>query len=243
MKNFLDVLDQLKAVLKEFNLESGDVLYRGHSKNAYTLVPSLLRAKPDTEDERAFFSECLIQGRSILPNEGLTWRMMSVFQHYGIPTRLLDWSDSFATALYFALAADCSHPHIWIANPFGHNQACTRIADDSIITIGVDPFPEYTECFLSGPNCSSWPSSAGAPIFMEIPWTTDRVRAQRGYFSAHFNNEPLDRIAGKCARRIDIPEGAIPDARWFLELAGVNDYSVFPDLHGLGLQLRKKYGL
>jgi hypothetical protein len=239
---FLAVLEEVATTLKELECDDpGDVLYRGHGSGEYRLVPGFLRRNLDRDDEKAFYSECLIQGRSILPNDGLSWRMLSVFQHYGIPTRLLDWTDSFAAALFFAIEGNHDQPHVWIVNPFLHNEAYTNAKTDTIVTIGVDSFPEYYDCFLSD-VAAEWPSSKKAPIFMEIPWATDRIRAQRGYFTAHCDRNPLDVGFGKWSRKISIPDAAIQGARSFLQLAGVNDYSVYPDLQGLGAYLKKKYG-
>jgi hypothetical protein len=237
---FFQVLAKLEEVTRQLQCDLDEALFRGHSRSSYRLVPTLLRKRLDPDDERDLFSTCLIQGRSILPDEGLTWRMLSVFQHHGIPTRLLDWSDSFAMALYFALQNKPQKAHIWVANPFLHNQDCALNIGDSTITIGVYPFPEYGECFLNG--STPWPSSTGSPIFIEIPWLSERVRAQRGYFTAHQIPAPLEITSEKWVRRIDIPQDAISDAWQFLKLAGVNDYSVFPDLHGLGAHVKKIYG-
>jgi len=35
-----------------------------------------------------------------------------------------------------------------------------------------------------------------------------------------------------CVRRLDIPPEPIPAGRAFLEIAGINDYSIFPTLNG-----------
>src|SRR5205814_8948586 len=52
-----------------------------------------------------------------LINESFPLRCLSVMQHYGVPTRLLDWTTDFWTAVYFACAGDPSkEAELWYYN-------------------------------------------------------------------------------------------------------------------------------
>lgn len=94
-------------------------VFRGQSNVNWKLEPSLCRMVPGCDEaiEIAEIEDMLLdrfcsQAHLHLPAEQiparrsdkLAWWML--MQHYGVPTRLLDWTKSFWVALYFAVEAD-----------------------------------------------------------------------------------------------------------------------------------------
>ncbi len=97
--------------------------FRGQSQDFGTLVPSFQRqftheylgAAEEIEHRlmkafREHYAEVAVPG-SEMPapgrvGDGFDLRCLSVMQHYEIPTRLLDWTGDFWTAVYFACASD-----------------------------------------------------------------------------------------------------------------------------------------
>lgn len=69
----------------------------------YQLVPSLLRHKQGVDKENVLFGEYERSARRFLERRTDDWELLVDMQHYGIPTRLLDWTGVLGIALAFAL--------------------------------------------------------------------------------------------------------------------------------------------
>lgn len=221
--------------------------FRGHSDSRWTLSPSLGRqeiAKRQRGLEALLYYDFISLAGPLSPYSNASWDILFLMQHHGVPTRLLDWTQTFSIALYFSLRPliisnnvssynnYCITPCIWILDPFNLNESMND--GPMILNPNTDIDGTYQEHFIE--NSKKFKS---AIIAINPSRVSSRVVAQRGVFTLHSNlSTSLEEQNSICVKKFDIPKLAIPDAISFLYLSGVNEFSVFPDLDGLARFLR-----
>jgi len=240
-RDFLDFMAEVDQKRDEIYCSRSGAFYRGHSKGHYRLVPSLLRNAIHPNTEHNLFHECFARANNLVARDSSSWERLAFFQHYGIPTRLLDWTESLAVAIFFAVRDAPESPNIWIVNAFRLNKSNQASAQPRILMAGLDHLPDYHDCFVRIDDRQKWPHSRA--IFLQIPWTTERVRAQSGFFTFHPTDRSIEEDNPKYFRRVDIPASAMEGVQKFLGNAGINEYTVFPDFVGLAGFLRTRYRL
>ena len=104
MLNFLK-----KALAAQMSLSSSakddkTLWYRGQANKDWTLLPGLFRSKEAGSLEDRAYKEWVRRADLIEKHEDKEWHHLFNMQHYGVPTRLLDWTESFAVAVGFTLA-------------------------------------------------------------------------------------------------------------------------------------------
>jgi hypothetical protein len=109
---------ELSTITDHFGRSHSNIkwLFRGQSRKDWTLKPSILRILPpeitrskahgyENGSVMRFFAEYhLCKGEEIeVDYEQDDVVQLMIMQHYNCPTRLLDWTESFFIALYFAI--------------------------------------------------------------------------------------------------------------------------------------------
>jgi hypothetical protein len=244
------LISDVRAHLSALDNTGCDVpLFRGHSGN-WPLVCGLGRPAPDKRHhplESVLYYDFVSLAGPLLLRPDSSWDVLFTMQHHGLPTRLLDWSGTFAVAVHFALKPyiDCKAtgaplsselaPSVWVLDPFALNGKTS--GHEGVLNPELDLEGSYKEFFIDDEKELTETALAVNPTHHGR-----RIAAQRGYFTLHSDVfTPLDKLAPECLRKFDIPPGAVGEGLDFLALAGASEFSLFPDLDGLARHLKVRH--
>ncbi|MCK6476673.1 MAG: FRG domain-containing protein [Phycisphaerales bacterium] len=176
------------------------------------------------------------------------WDTLFAMRHHGLPTRILDWTQTIGVAVYFAVTAgSVDDPCIWILHPYLLNQAHWVGRDTALPkylgqTIDSLPLADYDDILGHWKHdklafrgaVAVCPSRANA-----------RMQAQTGTFTIHGTDwRPIDQQVGMdVLRRVMMPPGAVDGARQFLTEAGLTTRVLFPGIDGLAQEMRERFTL
>lgn len=226
-----------------------DIWFRGHADAAWPLTPGAHRAPFDGFSEHRLRHDFLLRAQPFLGELAVAprsdWDWYFLMQHYGVPTRLLDWTESALVALYFALlpaGAAGAEPDacVWLLDPRRVNTVLAGIGDF---------VPIYSDAQVAPYLPRLWDESeAGlpqAPLAIDPPANSPRLAAQRGKFTVH----GLDRAGlqgqrrlGDGLQRIRIPARHKPALRRQFLVTGVSEGTLFPGLGGVAADVVTLYG-
>jgi hypothetical protein len=228
------------ALEKRWNSPKAVPFFRGHASTHFDLLPSLLRPYHDhwytPEDERSFFHEFVSRGGSVIPSGLDSWDLLFLMRLHGVPTRLLDWSESLAAAIFFALqSADPSRDlDLWFLDPYALNRETHGEAD--ILDVRLDLEHSYFDYFIEPKAKPEW----NHVVAIYPQRSSERLSGQLATFTLHTSSAPLDELGLPGLCRFTLASAARPDAERYLRLAGINDYSLYPDLDGLARLLMRR---
>ncbi|PVV84021.1 FRG domain-containing protein [Dehalogenimonas alkenigignens] len=221
------------------------------------LVPTLYRHPTITDAVQLFKQELAILKRfteraipylgSSLKNEEPLSILFSM-QHYGVPTRLLDWSENPLIALYFALADVKNEPAqaatIWVVDPSAWNAKALNLdPSPGIISPSND---HYLNGYQPGTDLDKRRSD---PVFMTGYYDNPRIVVQRGVFALFgTSTKPMEQTyidkdyPQDCLVYLFIKAENIASIQKSLSKIGMTDSAVFPELFGLAKEIKRQYG-
>lgn len=226
-KHIIESLDQYVKIIDDFNLFYEFVLFRGQPIKG-NLVPSVARTDPKRNTlkiETKVFEQLRLLGASLIDSKQSDLDLMVLAQHFGLKTRLLDWTQNALIALWFA---------------------CESLSEDDSYVYVLE-----ADDYLVKDAYSENPFSIRKTRAFQPRMNNPRVIAQSGWFTLHRYSEktrrfvPLERNSEIKSNLTEIrisgsSKKQILDS---LEMNGINYRTIYPDLAGLCMYLNSKHRL
>lgn len=214
----IETLSQYIEII-ENDCDTDRCLFRGQ-REEWELLPKIARIKSRSgpNDEQLMIDDFRRYVGEFVPRVPENdWDLLSIAQHHGMATRLLDWTTNALAALWFAVEKPPTSQKPGVVYFFDLTEGDIVINRNS-----VDPF------------CT------GRTLFFAPNAVATRIRTQGGFFSVHRPTKekkwvPLEKN-NKFRERINsilIQAKDFSQVRLSLTQCGVNRSSLFPDLDGL----------
>ncbi|MEM1203818.1 MAG: FRG domain-containing protein [Acidobacteriota bacterium] len=229
-------------------------VFRGVADARYVDLPtSLQRLTPqverlpklETKLIRAFKKYAYLDG----PDPTLTWEWLSVAQHYGLPTRLLDWTWSPLVALHFAADKHFERDGvIWMVD-FAASmgflpEALVRISDIESTTMFSTSMLQATAPTLE--EFDALRRDDPFVVFFEPPSLDARIANQYGSFSVmagvDTRLETWLQDRPQLFKKVIVPAAIKWEVRDKIDQSNITERVLFPGLDGLARWLRRYYG-
>ncbi len=180
---------------------------------------------------------------------------MLTAQHYGIPTRLQDWSESPLVALFFATSnskelKEDDYCVMWCLNPLKLNAKTKRIVSDLtnntyIPNISLDASREIALGYIDSFYGLEPKAEHGLfPIAIRTYKINPRIEAQKGVFLIYprerkslIEFEDVDQYLIKLIIKKSVAE----ELENLLAIYKINNYQLFPEISSIALDVKKGY--
>ena len=253
---FVEIVDAYQSKAQE------SLWFRGCGDHTHSLRPTLYRHKrvSSLKDLSALEQNLMtrFRQRSIpFHSRPLSddWDVLFFMQHYGIPTRLLDWTENPFVGLYFAVmsARFTTSPSgrikftkdaaVWIVNPVKWNQHSLshQSFDGGVCTSSSEELKGYSP----GRDLAK---ANKYPVCIYGAHNSPRIVAQRGVFTVFGQDttsmESIYSAAGfpnECLVKVVLKRRYLPAIRKAVLFHGTTESVVFPDLDGLAKELKRDF--
>lgn len=230
--------------------------YRGVSDEKWSIENGLMRmGVPYPSMEQNLLKQFKKYAHKHVVERDTEWHWLSIAQHHGLPTRLIDWTYSPLVALHFATEALEKYDvdgAVWKVNYSDAHDILQAKEKKSLTDLGARIF-NVDSLHATIPDLNALDNlhapSYEVAVFFEPPGIDDRIVNQFAYFSAL--SDPylsmdqwfkMPHVEGKVeVVKIVIPKSLKWEIRDKLDQSNFTERVLLPGLDGLCLWLKRHY--
>lgn len=236
------LLEQVLRVREELRRE--DLWWRGQPVVGLAVKPKIYR-KPDFPVAEYNY----IHGfNRQAPIRYATWptskcHQLILMQHFGLPTRLLDWSQGLLIACYFAVNQNIQDQpaSLWALNPYALNESYRPTESNPLSRIFPDSSGEIQDMVdLAFTPYNDRAYHGDRVLAMSGPELDLRMLFQWSVFTIHASDTAMKDLqdSERFLREIIIPAEDRYPLRQAVKILGFSRSRLFPDLESLAEDLR-----
>jgi len=231
----VDFLEKLKNLEEEHREREKEGRGPGHpttfrgQRECKPLLPSLTRPEgPGVHEEERIIKEFRRRIYSQPSDRMHMWEVVIIGQHYRLPTRLLDWTESPLVALFFAVQGKTEK------DKDGRNI-------DSVV-IGTHHHRLFVTDLREEAGEVPWSIRKTGPYFFIPDYSNERIFPQRSVLSVWQDpTTPFEELSNVEVWQFKIPAFNRGDIQAELDKIGINEETLFPGLEGVSKYLAWKF--
>jgi len=255
VSGFLEALTNWRTAQKVSSRRyHSNIWYRGHSRRVFNLEPGVYRTaftnaakacygRSDEEKrlnlEREMLTEFRTAGATFSDPDNVV-SFYFIAQHYGMPTRLLDWTANPLAALFFAVTEhETEDGDAFVMDA---PQLVPKSAEPDLYKFVLTMRHPYATDAI---GVSFWHPDRNKRKPLILPIRPDnqlgRISQQSSCFTLHMHQCPPTRNGSLAC--IKIPAGKKVSLRQELHRLNVNQFTIYNDLDHLSKEIKQSWGV
>lgn len=248
----IESLEDILACLRETESRFGRhvAVFRGQANTDWDLIPGIFRDGSENAEYtyvQEFMHAAPSRYSKCPPLEDKpSW--LALMQHYGLPTRLLDWTWSIFNAAFFAVwsseapSRGATSGAVWALNMMRVNERTSgRRSMYGLHELAAAPSDTGQFHLLNDAFCGAKQSTKPLYAVVPAPQVDLRMQVQQGVFTIHNTQVPLNKQSESeefCLKFL-VPVESKKSLRDELDALGINACNLFPDLQHLASDIRR----